>query len=75
MKILPKKYIKYVFPFVVSIVISFIMSWYFTFLNIGFTAKYFQNWMFAWPKAFIIALPVAYFIIPFIRKTIDKVSY
>ena len=31
--------------------------------------------MTAWGKAFLVALPVSFFVIPLVRKVIEKITY
>ncbi len=74
MKILKKKHIHLVFPFVVALMMSCIMSAYITYINL-WVENYILNYLEAWYKAFILALPISYIVIPTVRKLLEKISY
>jgi len=73
--IFKKKHIKLLFPALTALLMSFIMSGFITYLNLGLPSDYFFLWMTAWGKAFLVALPVSFFVIPLVRKVIEKITY
>jgi len=75
MKIISKKYIHIVFPFLVALLMSIIMSGYITFINLWYTNEFYNDWFTAWYNAFLLALPISYIVVPFVRKTLEKISY
>ncbi|MEA3304763.1 MAG: DUF2798 domain-containing protein [Patescibacteria group bacterium] len=75
MKILPRKYYHILMPLVIAFMMSIIMSGYVTFLNLGFSELYFSQWFSSWWRAFSVALPISYFVIPLVRKFLDSISY
>lgn len=75
MKLIPKKYVNILFPFLVALLMSIIMSGYITFINLWYTDLFINNWFKAWYNAFILALPISYIVVPFVRKTLEKISY
>lgn len=75
MKLIKKEYINKVFPLCVALLMSIIMSWYITFINIWYTSDFLNMWFTAWYNAFLLALPISYIVVPTVRKSLEKVSY
>jgi len=75
MKIIPKKYANFVSPFFIALLMSVFMSWYVTYVNLGFSSDFIFNWHNAWWHAFVIALPITYFVVPVVRSIIKQISY
>lgn len=73
-KIINKKYINIIFPFLVALMMSLIMSWYITYINLWLD-NFSLNWFNSWIKAFLLALPISYLVIPSVRKFLEKISY
>lgn len=65
----PRKFYRLVFTFLMSAFMSFIMSGIITFLNLGFQEDFFMQWLLgAFPKAWAVAFPVVFFIVPYVAK-------
>ncbi len=75
MKLIPKKYVPYVSPFFIALLMSVLMSGYVTYVNLGFSDGFIYNWHNAWRHAFLVALPVTYFVVPVVKSIFDEVSY
>jgi membrane protein YdbS with pleckstrin-like domain len=60
-----------VFLLLVSAAMSFFMSFAMTALNLGFTAFFVQAWLQSFVISFFVSLPIAVFVIPVIRHTVD----
>jgi hypothetical protein len=69
---IPKKYELGVFAFLMSILMSGIMSFFVTLLNIGIREDVFIRWISAWGASFFIAFPIAFFVTPVVRKLVHK---
>ena len=59
---------KYIFPVLITAVIVFIVSGVVTFTNIGFRADFVPRWLKAFFTGWPVAIVVAYFAIPVIRR-------
>ncbi len=70
-----KKYYSIVFAFLMASIMSFLMSGVITFINLGITPTFVDDWMFkAFPSAFIIAFPIALFVVPVVRRVVDRLT-
>lgn len=67
-----KKYEFYIFSFIVTMFMSFIISGILIVVNLGFVNKFLFIWLSAWWKAWIVAFPSVLFIIPFVKKVMAK---
>lgn len=74
-KIFPKKYYNIIFASLMASMMSWIMSAFVTFRNVWFVENYLNLWLHAWLWAFIIWLPIALFVVPLVRKFVDKITY
>ena len=63
---IPKKYAHLLQIGIVSLLMSCIMSFCITLINVGFPSGFFALWISAW----IIALPTLLTIFPFVRKLV-----
>ena len=59
---------KYIFPVLITAVIVFIVSGVVTFTNIGFRVDFVPRWLKAFFTGWPVAIVVAYFAIPVIRR-------
>ena len=62
---LPARYFKFVFSFIMALFMSFVISGFFTLTNIGFTDGFSTIWIINWLKALVIAYPCILIITPF----------
>ncbi len=66
---IPKRFYRLVFAGIMSLFMSFIMSGIITFLNLGFSSSFFEQWLLeAFPKAWVVAFPIIFFIVPYVAK-------
>lgn len=74
-KIFPKKYYNIVFAFSMASMMSWIMSAFITYKNLWLVSNFIPLWLQAWGLAFIVWLPIALFVVPIVRKFVDKITY
>lgn len=67
---IPKKYEFFVFAFLMSLTMSFIMSGIITFINLGAVDGFFGLWINAFWKAFIAAFPTILIVVPRVRQVV-----
>lgn len=73
-KKLPARYASFVMPFVLSIMMTFVVSLIATVKNLGFThPDLAPNWMSAWGISWLVAFPVLLLILPLVRKIVGFV--
>jgi len=73
MKKIPKKYNTVVFSFVMAVMMSCIMSLFVTFRNIGLSEDFLLRWLNAWAGAFVLGFILNLFVVPTVRKVVDRV--
>ena len=66
-----KKYEMLLFSFLMSVVMSGFMSFIVTLINIGFINGFIYLWLNAYWKAFLIAFPTIFFVVPQVRKIVS----
>ncbi|MBV9555449.1 MAG: DUF2798 domain-containing protein [Pseudolabrys sp.] len=59
---------RFIFPILITAVIVFIVSGVVTFTNIGFRADFVPRWLRAFFTGWPVAIVVAYFAIPVVRR-------
>ncbi len=74
-KIFPKKYYNVIFAFLMASMMSGLMSAFVTYRNVWFPDNFISLWLHAWWGAFLIGLPIALFVVPMVRKFVDKITY
>lgn len=74
-KIFPKKYYNVVFAVLMASMMSGIMSAFVTYRNVGMVPNFLSLWWNAWFWAFCIGVPIALFVVPLVRKFVDKITY
>jgi hypothetical protein len=72
MKKLPAKYNAVVFPFVLSTLMSFIISGVSTWRALGMVDGFFGKWMMAWGFSWLVAFPTVLLILPIVRKLVAQ---
>ncbi len=70
MKKLPAKFNAVAFPFVLSILMSCIISGVSTLRVLGFQDGFLSKWMLAWGVSWLVAFPTVLFILPIVRKIV-----
>ena len=68
MKKLPAKYMTIVMPFILSIMMSAIVSFIATLKVMGFSGDLASHWLQAWGLSWIVAFPVLSVVLPPVRK-------
>lgn len=71
---IPSRYSPYVFSFFMSLLMSGVMSFCITALNLGWIAGLVSLWLNAWSVAFIIAFPTIVLVTPLVRKLVMLVT-
>ncbi len=66
------KYYSLVFSFLTALLMGFLMSGVVTYLNTGIDGEFNHRWGKAFVFSFLIAFPVSIFVIPLVRKLVDK---
>jgi hypothetical protein len=72
---LNKKFKTYIFVICVALPLTFVMSFFNTFLRIGFIDVFFVSWLKSWLISFVVAYPVAILVVPLARKIILKINW
>ncbi len=70
---IPNLYSPYVFSFFMSLLMSAVMSFCITVLNLGWVANLLWLWLNAWSAAFVIAFPTIVLMTPLVRKLVALV--
>ena len=65
---IPVKFYRYVFAFIMSAIMAFIISFAMTYLHFGFVDGFVQIWIVEYSKAFIVAYPVLLLVSPSVAK-------
>jgi hypothetical protein len=65
---LHRKYFHLVFSMVMGAKMVFVMTFFITWINLGWVDGFFLSWMRAYLIAYVIAVPVIYFLAPLARR-------
>jgi hypothetical protein len=71
--VIARKYTPYVFSFFMSLLMSGIMSFVITLLNLGPVDGLAGIWLHAWGMAFIVAFPTIVLVTPLVRALVTAV--
>ena len=63
-----------VFSALMSLGMSFVMSFTMTLINVGFSPFFFGKWMKAFLIGFLVGLPTSIVIIPAVRRILNKLN-
>lgn len=74
-KIVKRKYFQLVTSTVTALFMSFLMSGVIILINVWYSDNFISNWSNAWLTSFFVAWPVSLFVIPLVRKNIEKITY
>ena len=66
-----KKYEFVLFAFLMALFMSGFMSLIVTFINVGFIDGIFKMWIEAYWKAFLVAFPTIFLVVPRVRKIVS----
>ena len=69
---LPARYYKYALPLGTSFFMTFLVSGVATYRALGWDKKMFTTWMVSWVISWAIAAPTMYFVMPVVRRTLDR---
>lgn len=70
-----KRYYSMVFAFLMASIMSFLMSGVITYINLGLQSTFIDDWIFkAFPSAFIVAFPIALFVVPIVKRVVDRLT-
>lgn len=73
---LPARYASVVMPFILSIMMTFIVSLIATTKNLGFShPDLAYSWMTSWALSWVIAFPVLLAILPIVRKMVGLICH
>ena len=70
---MPARYAPILFGFVLSALMSFIVSGIATFRNFGFADGFFGLWVDAWLPSWLIAFPVVLVVAPVARRLVGMI--
>ena len=73
MRKLPARYAAVVFPFVLSVLMSCIVSGISTVRASGIGPAFVQTWMSAWGWSWLVAFPTVMLVLPLVRKVVATV--
>ena len=65
---LPAHYAKFIIPLFLSCFMSGIVSLVNMFKNVGWVDNFFSMWLSAWGLSWLIAFPVIFIVLPFVKK-------
>ena len=68
MKKLPAKYMAIVMPFLLSVIMSCVVSFIATLKAFGFSDVLIAHWIQAWGLSWLVAFPVVLLVLPLVRK-------
>lgn len=69
----PQKKFHLVFSLIMGAMMIFLMTLVITFINVGLTDNFFQLWMRAFAIAYVVGVPVIFFLAPVARKLTGRV--
>lgn len=70
---LPARYAAFVMPFVLSILMTFVVSAVSTARNLGFTSDAVAMWPVAWGLSWLVAFPTLLLVLPIVRRIVGAV--
>lgn len=70
---LPKKYEHIAFGFMLSGMMSFLVSGFATLIAIGLSTEFPLHWLKAWLPSWMLAFPVVLVVAPFVRRLLSRI--
>jgi hypothetical protein len=70
---LPARYAHVATGFVLSVIMTCIISAVSTLLALGATAEFLVRWPIAWVSSWVIAFPTVLFVLPVVRRVVARV--
>jgi predicted membrane channel-forming protein YqfA (hemolysin III family) len=68
----PQKKFHLVFSLIMGAMMIFLMTMVITFINVGLTEDFFRLWMKAFGVAYVVGVPVIFFLAPVARKLTSR---
>ena len=68
---LPARYTSIVIPLILSVLMTFIVSFIATLKNLGVQSDLPHNWMMAWGLSWLVAFPTLLLVLPFVRRIVS----
>ena len=65
---LPRPRFHFVFSLIMGAMMIFLMTFVITLVNVGWAADFLPRWLKAFGIAYVVGVPVIYFLAPFARK-------
>ena len=72
LKKLPARYHKYALPICTTFFMSFLVSGVATYRVMGWDVRMVKNWMASWMISWAVAALTMYFVMPLVRRTLDR---
>jgi hypothetical protein len=72
-KKLPASVYKYALPVGTSFFMTFLVTGVATWRALGWTPQMLRDWMSSWMIAWVIAAPTMYFMMPQVRRVLDRI--
>ncbi len=69
--VVPKKYEKLLFSFIVALLMAFVMSLVITWLNLGFVENFAKIWLSACYKGFLVGFPTFLLVAPYVKRLVN----
>lgn len=69
-----RRYYSIVFAVLVTLTMSFFMSFVLTLVNAGFGPQFLRIWFSAFAIGFLVGLPISFVFVPLIRRFVDKLT-
>jgi len=69
----PQKKFHLLFSFVMGAMMILLMTLVITLVNVGLTPDFFQRWMKAFGVAYVVGVPVIFFLAPVARKLTGRI--
>ncbi len=73
MKKLPDRTHKFALPLCTTFFMTFLVSGVVTYRVLGWDERMITNWMASWMISWVIAAPTMYFVMPMVRRLLDRV--
>ena len=75
MAFVPARYYHLVFTFILSALMSCLVSLVTTLSHLGFSVEVWGQWMVGWSVSFPIAFPAAYVVVPVTRRLVNRIVH
>ena len=73
MKKLPARAHKFALPLGTTLFMTFLVSGVATYRVLGWDERMVVNWMESWMISWVIAAPTMYFVMPMVRRLLDRI--